>query len=1366
MKLFSPSIALFIAITVFAPFASGQTLYWVGGMNGDFNTALNWSTTEPILTNAQGTGPVPGLGDTAVVYPNIAETNNGSSTVGTITITAEVNNTIAGLQINNNLFFFDLTTGSNGTVILTNTATLAVQGVADVGGHGETVEGDVDVDGGTSLSLNGTGAFQLASGRMVVGDDFNDDFFGNSGTLNISAGTLSTVPTAGNKTEVDLGSGEGATGTLVQSGNSVVVTGNWFYVGVGGGTGIYKLTSGSLNTGVAGSVIAIGVNSQTALTNEFSGTNSVGDLNITGTASSAVNIGNAGTADLQVGTLALNPDATFGGTGTITQNDANSQVNIIGASTMEIGDSTAAGLNATAGGTVGQYNLEAGRLNIGTSATDTATVILGDGAFSTGTLNQTGGTLTALADTTFLLGSDGGTGIYNMSGGTATFENGLTIGANGTINLNGGTISSPIDSLNSTGGRLNLGGGDLYLTGASATPTYTYNFAGSLTQGTSIIDVSTVTGLTTFTFNNPLSGAGGISLVGNGTTVFNFASNAGGAADANTYTGSTGISGGTLNALGEDLTSAAAGTVLSFGSTGAAGTLNLTLDSSVSPTTTLNQAITGTGQLNVIYSATGETLYLANTSSTLSSVGIALGATGGNAGTLQVLNGAFGTITDNGTGSSVIVGTGTGTGTVTFGTTSYTGQTMIDPNYTLSATNLQGNVINNGTLSVTTNIGHAGGANTVANTGSLSAGTIVGDVTSNSGTISITGAGITGNVISNSGSLSAANVSGAVTSTGTFVGTSALGATTVGGNLSSTGANAVLASATPLPTVAGNQATFTIGGNLTESGTLNIRTNGIAADEYVIGGTASVGGNVHLTGFGTNSTGYTVVSSTGALTDNGLAISSTTLFSGTLTQVGNTLVLTTKQIPSASFAQTPAQANVAMAIDKFLINPQSLSGYSLSVQNQFLAFNSIYSNLTPGEFASVQEQLTPITLQYARDIAFENTTYLAERMNGVDANLRSGYEGLDTSAVSIVSPGFGSGLGRSLGSLLASDDPGFHSSAPNGVNYYPGESGRSSPSPSASEPAEAPAFDSSTQVMSDTPNPYLADVHPGGPDTPKLSEFIGGDVVLADLNKDGSLANAPTSSGNYTAGGATAGVSFRVTNHFAAGVLFDYNHTDADTDSNGSKIKVDSYSPGIFATYFDKGFYANGLFSFGYNNYSDTRAIPAFGTTASSSPSGEQYVGDLDVGYDFHPDKAWVVGPTLGATYTHLDIDSAQESGAGFEDLSINSQSLDSLRSRLGAHVLYQTYTGDVLLQPSFTAMWQHEFLASAADLTSNFTELGGASTFTTPTASPVRNSALIGLGLTATLSNSMALYISYLADVGDSDFFSQSVIGGLKARF
>ena len=131
--------------------------------------------------------------------------------------------------------------------------------------------------------------------------------------------------------------------------------------------------------------------------------------------------------------------------------------------------------------------------------------------------------------------------------------------------------------------------------------------------------------------------------------------------------------------------------------------------------------------------------------------------------------------------------------------------------------------------------------------------------------------------------------------------------------------------------------------------------------------------------------------------------------------------------------------------------------------------------------------------------------------------------------------------------------------------------------------------------------------------------------------------------------------------------------------------------------------------------------------------------------------------------YTHLDVDSFQESGAGPADLFVDSQSANSIRARLGGHVVYQIRSGSVLFQPNLTASVQHEFLDDTFGLTS---QLPGGPDFTIQGTNPGRNSGLIGLGVTATLDNTLSFYLNYLAEVGGGDYFVQNVEGGIKASF
>ena len=423
--------------------------------------------------------------------------------------------------------------------------------------------------------------------------------------------------------------------------------------------------------------------------------------------------------------------------------------------------------------------------------------------------------------------------------------------------------------------------------------------------------------------------------------------------------------------------------------------------------------------------------------------------------------------------------------------------------------------------------------------------------------------------------------------------------------------------------------------------------------------------------------------------------------------------------PSPIFGLTRNQTAVAHSLDAVIQNPPPTFIPLLLIMNA----NPV--SAVPGEL----DQLSPENLQYMRDIAFENSTFLVHEVNGHLANLRNGYSDLDTSGLTVITPGFESNLGRSMGSLLAYNPPSFNRAAPN-------------------------------RTISDSPDPLIT--HYNGP---HFSGFVDGDVILADLNQNQNALNAAPGKASYTAESATAGVSYQVTENLAVGGLFNYNHTDAKTDSNGSKIKIDSYSPGIYGTFFKNGFYANGLFSYGYNSYSETRNISFAGLTAKGSPNGSQYVGNLDFGYDFQPEKHWIAGPILGVTYTHLDVDSFNETGAGASDLNVASQSADSVRSRFGGHVIYQTHTGSVLLQPNFTAMWQHEYLNDSSGITSQF-NIPGTPPFLIQTAAPSRDSALLGCGLTATLDNSTVLYLNYLTDVGAADYFAQSVEGGFKVSF
>ena len=181
---------------------------------------------------------------------------------------------------------------------------------------------------------------------------------------------------------------------------------------------------------------------------------------------------------------------------------------------------------------------------------------------------------------------------------------------------------------------------------------------------------------------------------------------------------------------------------------------------------------------------------------------------------------------------------------------------------------------------------------------------------------------------------------------------------------------------------------------------------------------------------------------------------------------------------------------------------------------------------------------------------------------------------------------------------------------------------------------------------------------------------VAGNVVLAqDFSSPGnSLAHT-----DATTGAVQLGLDYTLCKNFLVGLTFGYGHTDATLDIArvGQRHGADPTRPETaYASYADKGWYANGIASYGFNSYTLDRniSIGAFSGTAHSAPTGDQIVGNLDGGYDFHH-NGWTFGPTAGLQYVHLDVNGFDETGATDANLTTTRDEADSLRSRLGARV-------------------------------------------------------------------------------------------------
>jgi len=1400
---------------------TGAALQIQGGISTTTAVALTLNGTglagNGALENVSGTNTYSGLitlGSNATIGSDAGTlnlTNTGTITGSgfDLTLTGAGNGTIHSI----------IGTGA-GTLTMTGSGTWTLFGANTFTGNTSVTSGTLDLSNSLALenSTVTSGGTGIVFDSSVGSDAFT--FGGLSGSANLAlqnnAGTPAAVAltVGGNNSSTTYSGDLSAAGSLIKAG-----TGTLTLSGTNGYTGATTVSDGTLQigNGSAGlisdsSAVSVALGATLAF-DEATGLTQSNAIADSGTVEGAEGSGITNTLS---GAITGSGVFTQTGTGTtVLTNTGNTYASTtITAGTLQIGD------GATGNGSLGSGSVtdDAALVFDPLTASIIANAITGSGTVTkkgssatiltnTGNTYSGGTTITAgilqIGNGTTSNGSIGTAGVLDDASlvfdpfSTSTIANAITGSGAVTQNGPGTTIltSSSNAYLGTTtvaNGTLQIGNGATGLisntspVSVSLGATLAFDEANNLAQSNSIDDAGTVEGAEGSGITNTLSGAitdtGVFTQTGAGTTIL---TNTG-----NTYSGGTTITAGTLQ-IGDGVTSNG-----SVGTIGVTDNAALVFDPMASSTSTIANAITGSG--TVTQNGPGTTVltsssnnYSGNTTVSAGTLQIGDGSSGAinNSSIVSVSSGAtlafdeatgstqINAITDSGTvagvegggivntlsgnitGGGVFTQTGTGT-TVLSGDNGYSGGTTISAGtLKTGSANALGATTNsltdNATLDLDGNsvtVGALNGSGTVTNNGgsdstlSVSGG---GDFTGGieDGTTNTTALTLSGGTLVLSG---ASSYSGGTTiSTGSTLeveSATALGAGAVvnNGTLEAGGGQHVINVATDYTQNAGGTLDITLRSDPVVSGTNDLLS---------VGGTATLNGNLDIiivpSGAFTPTKGdsFTVVEANTASpsTPDGIttagagfttAIESAPglVFTGAVANSNNDLIVTilSTQLALTSIpgvVYTPNQAAVANYISEFITSGPLFNALANIVTNNPQDLPGIQDQLSPEKFGNFA--ISTVINNAAFSTQMLDSYFESQRSSNGDFGASNGQ--IDSSGLTVVDPSMDPGLAQVSSRLLAW-----------------------SPAPL------------SHGLLSDSSDPVTAgiDMKDMKPTTAPdkgydYDVFVMGNAVLA---QDFSQADVPHA--DTTTGAVQIGADYRITPHLRVGAIFGYGHTDADLDDIGSKATVDSYAPGAFISYAQNGWYLNALGSYGFDNFTEDRSVsfPGFSGIAHGAPNGDQIVGNLDGGYDFH-EKNWTFGPLVGVQYTHMDVDSYTEGGANPVDLQVDKMETDSLRSRLGGHVSYVFHTGKVLLTPHLDASWQHEFMDQSRGITSQFTSVGVGS-FTINTPQPSRDSALIDGGLSADLNGQVSLYLDYLVQAGQSNYFGQAVEAGVKVGF
>ncbi len=265
--------------------------------------------------------------------------------------------------------------------------------------------------------------------------------------------------------------------------------------------------------------------------------------------------------------------------------------------------------------------------------------------------------------------------------------------------------------------------------------------------------------------------------------------------------------------------------------------------------------------------------------------------------------------------------------------------------------------------------------------------------------------------------------------------------------------------------------------------------------------------------------------------------------------------------------------------------------------------------------------------------------------------------------------------------------------------------------------------------------------------------FISGSGEFVDVENTSEARGY-----SFDTGGATVGADYRITNHLVLGTAFGYANTAADLNLGG-RLRSNEGNGSLYATYYDKGFYLDGLVGGGYRAL-DTRRLTV-GGVARGDTEGCDFDALLGSGYEFHF-GAFAFGPVFSFRYTRVSIDEFNEEGA-LGSLRINSQSEESLRSEAGLQASYTAMLGRVSFTPFVRAQWEHEFLTSTPTVDAGFIP---GDTFTVNGPHLGRDGALVDAGIGLQLTPTVGLFSYYTGRLGRENYNVQGVTGGLRVSF
>jgi outer membrane autotransporter protein len=287
--------------------------------------------------------------------------------------------------------------------------------------------------------------------------------------------------------------------------------------------------------------------------------------------------------------------------------------------------------------------------------------------------------------------------------------------------------------------------------------------------------------------------------------------------------------------------------------------------------------------------------------------------------------------------------------------------------------------------------------------------------------------------------------------------------------------------------------------------------------------------------------------------------------------------------------------------------------------------------------------------------------------------------------------------------------------------------------------------------------PVLADV-PAGDADETWSVWASGYYAWADQDDDDDYLGF-----DYDTDGVVLGADVALNDNWTVGLSGGMASTDLDYDDINADSDVDTWHMGVYASYKAACYYVDAALSYADNDYDTSRNISFMGLNAEGDTEGEDISAYLGAGMKTSVDSGWTW--TASVQYIDHQADSFTETGAGVMNLTVDEVDSESLVTALGFRWAGAFDFNDITCVPELRAQAAYEFGDTEDEVTARFAGSPAGTSFSVDGAEADEFSVLVGVGLTADVMDSLAVFVDYDVDWRD-DFVAQMVSGGLRYSF